>query len=72
MTLALLPHVQDEVGYAADLFSRADKALSDELAALDAAGIQIDHTVRLSFAICLSRISFELRLLHLQSLEARA
>jgi len=60
----------EEVAYAAHLFARADQTLSAELAALDAAGIAIDPTVRLGFTISLSRISFELRLLNLQLKEA--
>jgi hypothetical protein len=66
VTIALPPHVQEEVAYAADLFQRAEKALSREMTALRAAGVPLAHKDLIDLDVALSRVSSGLRILSIE------
>lgn len=67
MTVALPAHIQQEVAYAADLLQRADKAISQELKHLRAAGVPLEHKELLDLDVALSRVTCRLRVLQLKA-----
>jgi len=72
MTVALPAHVQQEVAYAADLLQRADKAISQELKHLRAAGVPLEHKELLDLDIAMSRVTCRLRVIEIEAGRAPA
>jgi hypothetical protein len=70
--LELPLHVEQELAHAVHLFDRADRAITRELAALRAAGIDLDPMTVLRVSTALSALSGALRMRELLSKEARA
>lgn len=62
-------HVLEEVEYAGDLFQRAQEAIDQELAVLEAAGVKIPGYGRLRVSLGLNQLTAELRF---QAMLARA